>query len=116
MSSRPFGVTLVAIIAWVTGAIQIVGGIVSLFGNSLAAGLTAIVIGIITIAVSLGLFRGSNGARIVVTIVFILNIAASLYLVFALNASVWGAVGAIVLPVIGLILLYTGRANSFFRH
>lgn len=113
--SRPFGVTLVAIIAWITGAIQIVGGIFSLFGGQVTAGVVAIIIGIITIAVSLGLFRGSNGARIVVTIVFLLNIVSSLYFAIAMNGSIWAAIGAGVLPLIGLILLYTSRANAFFR-
>lgn len=113
--TRPFGVTLVAIIAWITGAIQIVSGIISLFGGAATAGVVAIIIGVITIAVSLGLFRGSNGARIVTTIVFLLNIAGSFYLRLALDASIWATVGAILLPVIGLVLLYTSRANTFFR-
>ncbi len=112
---RPFGVTLVALIAWITGALQIVTGIFALFGGAAAVGIAGIVIGVITILVSVGLFGGSNGARILTAIVFLLNIAGSLYVVFAQAGSVWAGIGSIVLPLIGLILLFTSRANAFFR-
>ncbi|MET0813083.1 MAG: hypothetical protein ABWY03_08510 [Microbacterium sp.] len=114
-TSRPFGVTLVAIIAWITGALQIITGIIALFGGNLTLGIVAIVVGVITILVSLGLFGGSNGARIIVTIVFLLNIGGSIYLIFAHPNQVWSAIGSIILPLIGLILLYTSRANAFFK-
>ncbi|WP_439592428.1 hypothetical protein [Microbacterium sp.] len=114
-TSRPFGVTLVAIIAWITGALQIITGIFSLFGANFALGIIAIVVGVITILVSLGLFGGSNGARLIVTIVFLLNIAGSIYLLVTQPGQAWSAVGSIILPLIGLILLYTSRANAFFK-
>lgn len=109
---RPFGVTLVAIIAWVTGALQIIGGAFALIVDVVSA-ITAIVIGIITILVSLGLFRGSNGARIIVTIVFLLNIAGSIWLLVS-GGGFFTAIGSLLLPVIGIILLYTKRASAFF--
>jgi len=112
--SRPFGVTLVAIIAWITGALQVIGGIIALFSVNAAVGITAIVVGVITVLVSIGLFGGSNGARIIVTIVFLLNIGGSIYLLVAHPGEVWSAIGSIILPLIGLILLYTSRANAFF--
>jgi hypothetical protein len=30
-------------------------------------------------------------------------------------AQLWSAIGSAVLPLIGLLLLFTSRANSFFR-
>jgi len=114
-SSRPFGVTLVAVIAWITGALQIITGVIALFGGNVTVGIIAIVIGVITILVSVGLFGGRNGARIIVTIVFLLNIGGSIYLLLAHPGQVWSAIGSIILPLIGLILLYTSRANAFFR-
>ncbi|MFD4422877.1 hypothetical protein ACFWN7_15430 [Agromyces sp. NPDC058484] len=118
--SRPGGVTLVAVLAWISGAIQIISGIVVLLGaGSVAVAATAawvaIIIGIITILVSLGLFRGSNAARIIVTIVFVLNLAAAIYTAIAAPNQLWSAIISGVLAVIGLILLYTARANEFFR-
>ena len=115
MAARPFGVTLVAIIAWIIGALQIISGIIALFIPAPVFGVGAIVIGIITIIVSLGLFRGSNAARIIVAIVFILNIAGSIWLLLTHQESFWSALGSAILPVIGLILLFTPKANEFFR-
>ncbi|WP_353808253.1 hypothetical protein [Agromyces sp. SYSU T00194] len=114
-AARPFGVTLVAIIAWITGLFQIIPAVFALIAGDLTYGIVGILIGLITIFVSLGLFRGSNGARIVVTIVFVLNIAASLYVVFAIDGGFWTAVWSILFPAIGIILLYTSKANAFFR-
>ncbi|MBA8815864.1 glucan phosphoethanolaminetransferase (alkaline phosphatase superfamily) [Microbacterium halimionae] len=111
---RPFGVTLVALFAWITGVLQIVTGILALFGGAAIVGLVAIAVGAITILVSLGLFGGSRGSRILVTIVFIINIAGSIALMITGDYSFWTALGSAFLPVIALILLYTGRANSFF--
>lgn len=112
--SRPFGVTLVAIIAWITGAFQIISGVVSLFSGQLTLGVVAIVVGIITILVSLGLFGGRNGARIIVAIIFLLNIGGSIWLMVTQPPALWSALGSLILPLIGLILLFTSRANAFF--
>lgn len=115
-ASRPFGVTIVAIIAWITGALQIVTGVFSLFGGNVTLGVVGIVVGIITVLVSLGLFSGSSGARLVVTIVFLLNIGGSIYLLIAYPGQAWSAIGSLILPLLGLILLYTSRANAFFKN
>ena len=39
----------------------------------------ALIIGILTIAVSLGLFRGSNVARIIMAVVFALNLVVAVW-------------------------------------
>ncbi|MCD2443561.1 hypothetical protein LQ757_14870 [Agromyces sp. SYSU K20354] len=118
--TRPGGVTLVAVLAWISGALQILGGIIVLIGGTEVPGATtaawvAIIIGIITILVSLGLFRGSNTSRVIVTIVFVLNLASAVYVMFAVPAQLWSAVISGAAALIGLILLYTARANEFFR-
>ncbi len=112
---RPFGVTIVAVIAWINGVVNIIQGIVSLLGGAdpTVAWIT-IFVGIITFLVSLGLFRGSNGARILVTIVFLINIAAAIYAIVAVPGYFFSAVVTGVLALIGILLLYTARANAFF--
>ena len=78
---RPGGVTLVAVLAWISGALQILTGILILFGGQgggAAVAWVAIIIGIITIIVSLGLFRANNAARIIVAIVFALNLISAI--------------------------------------
>ncbi|GLK27489.1 hypothetical protein GCM10017608_14230 [Agromyces luteolus] len=113
---RPGGVTLVAVLAWLNGAIAIISGIIHLFGEgfgSLPAWLT-IVIGAITIAVSLGLFRGSNTSRIIMTVVFVLNAAIAVYGVFTFGNGFWGPLIQGIIALIGLGLLWSRKANEFF--
>jgi len=111
MSRRPFGVTLVALIAWITGLLQIVSGVFTIFSP---AGWIAIVVGIVTIVVSFGLFGGNNGARILAAIVFAINVIGSIYLLFTFQTSFWSALWSGIFPLIGLLLLFTRSANAFF--
>lgn len=118
-ATRPAGVTVVAVIAWISGAINIIAGILLLFAALMAPdalwfGLIQLVLGIITIAVSLGLFRGSSGARTVVAIVFVLNLISALFVIFTQQAQVWSGIASGLLALIGIVLLYTRAANDFF--
>jgi hypothetical protein len=119
---RPGGVTLVAVIAWINGVLGVITGILLLTGGAAAdaaavttAAWITIVIGIITILVGVGLLRGSNVARIVATIVFVLNLANAIWTMFAVPGQLWVAIINALLAVIGLVLLYSARANEFFR-
>jgi len=117
--SRPLGVTLVAIIAWLSGAWSIVQGIIALIQgiptwNVFAAWVT-IFIGAITILVSVGLLRGDPSSRLVVTIVFAVNVVVN-GATAAGGGLPWAvAIPPIVLGLLGIILLFTPRANRFFR-
>lgn len=113
--NRPFGVTLVAIIAWLNGLWQILVGIFSILpgGTSIWVGPWLIVFGIIIILVSFGLFGGRNWARILTAIVFALNVVGALTLLF--SGQIWQGIGGLILPLIGLILLFSQKANAFFR-
>ncbi|RLK52757.1 hypothetical protein [Microbacterium telephonicum] len=113
--NRPFGVTLVAIIAWLNGLWQILVGIFSILpgGTSIWAGPFIIVFGILTIIVSFGLFGGRNWARILTAILFALNLLGALTLLF--GGQFWQGIGGAILPLIGLILLFSQKANAFFR-
>jgi hypothetical protein len=115
---RPGGVTLVAVLAWISGALQILTGVLILLGGQgggAAVAWVAIIIGIITIIVSLGLFRGNNAARIIVAIIFALNLVSAIITMFAYPAQLWSALIAGALALIGLLLLFSARANEFFR-
>ena len=115
---RPGGVTLIAVLTWINGLIGIVAGISALVSGAGAAGWIALILGVVTLAVGVGLLRGNNLARVLATIVFVLNIINTI-LVFIPGvqpgANVWTAIGTGVLSLIGLGLLYTSRANEFFR-
>jgi hypothetical protein len=111
---RPFGVTLVAVIAWLSGAIQIINAVLALLGGAGGRGWIALAIGILTIAVSLGLFRGRNAARVIMAVVFVLNIAVGAWALFV-SPYIWIPFITFLLALIGLVLLFTRRANAFFR-
>lgn len=111
---RPSGVTLVAVLAWITGAIQIVDGVVGLLSGQGGGAWVALVVGIVTIAVSLGLFRGNRTARTVMAVVFVLNIAVGVWALI-LSPYIWIPLTTAALALIGLALLFTRRANAFFR-
>jgi hypothetical protein len=118
--NRPGGVTLVAVLAWISGAVNIIAGILLLIAAIMAPaalwfGLVQLALGIITIVVSVGLLRGSSTARLVVTIVFVLDLLSALFVIFFQQAQVWSGVVSGVVVVIGLILLWTRRAGDFFR-
>ena len=119
-NGRPFGVTLVALLAWINGALTIIQGIVTLLNPPVGddwSGWIAIIIGAITILVSFGLFGGNTAARVIVTIVFVLNLVGALVAMFSVNvrAVVISAVITAALALIGILLLYTRPANAFFR-
>ena len=126
---RPGGVTLVAVLTWISGVLDIIGGSLLLFQTSvdatveqfggasqlIASALLTILIGVVVIVVAIGLLRGNNASRVVITIFQIISIIGSVFLAIAYPAGAIGEYFSIALAAIVLILLWTGRASSFFR-
>ena len=126
---RPGGVTLVAVLTWISGLLDIIGGSLLLFQTSveatveqfggpsqlIASALLTILIGVVVIVVAVGLLRGNNASRVVITIFQILSIVGSVFLAIAYPAGAIGEYFSIAVAAIVLILLWTGRASSFFR-
>ncbi|PJJ65231.1 DUF7144 family membrane protein [Compostimonas suwonensis] len=128
-AARPGGVTLVAVLTWISGALNIVIGVVMLFQQSnvellaqfggttgvITAGIVSIVLGLVIVLVARGLLGGSQVARVLVTIVQALALAgAVLGILFAPGQFVSSLVTGLLALLI-IILLYTARANAFFR-
>lgn len=123
--SRPVGVTIVAVLAWISGFFSILGGILLLISGLevasmsrealIIAAVISIIVGIVVIVVSFGLFRGSNVARIITTVVFVLNIVNAVVQIFTGTQSLWTALLSALPSIIGVILLYTKSANAFFN-
>lgn len=111
---RPVGVTVIAVIAWINGAIGIISGILGLIEGAGTVAWITLALGVLTLAVGVGLLNGSNVARVLATIVFLLNVAGAIYLLFN-GGTVWSAIGSGGLSLIALILLYTAKSNAFFR-
>jgi glucose dehydrogenase len=111
---RPVGVTIVAVIAWIIGAIQIVGAILALIAGAGFDAWAVLIVGILTIAVSLGLFRGNNTARIIMAVVFTLNLVVAVWAI-VIGVDFWDQVVAGVLAIIGLVFLFSKKASAFFQ-
>ena len=128
--TRPGGVTFIAVLVWIQGALDILAGILLLVGQNVegaadsfggrgglvTTAILYILIGVVIILVARGLLRGSRGARLVVTVVEVITLAGAVFLLIAsppqaLSAIVTGAVALLV-----ILLLWTGRAATFFRH
>jgi hypothetical protein len=126
---RPGGVTLVAVIAWISGLLDVIGGTLLLFqtrvsatveqfgGSSqlIASALLEILIGVVVIVVAIGLLRGNNASRIVITIFQILSIIGSVFLAIAYPAGAIGEYFSIAVAAIVLLLLWTRSATAYFR-
>lgn len=118
---RPGGVVLIAVLAWIGAALQIISGILVLTrvlspnGVGTEAAWVAIVVGVISFIVAFFLFSGSNLARILVTISFALSLLTAIVAIIANPANLVAPIISGLVAVIGIVLLYTNRANEFFR-
>jgi hypothetical protein len=118
---RPGGVVLIAVLAWIGAAAQIISGILVLTrvlspnGVGTEAAWIAIIVGVISFIVAFFLFGGSNIARILVTISFALSLLTAIFAILANPANAVGPIVSGLVAVIGIALLYTKRANEFFR-
>lgn len=119
-AGRPTGVTLVAVIAFLSGAVGVIAGTLLLIAAIMAPaalwlGVIQLALGILTIAVGVGLLRGSRTARVLAAIVFALNLVSALFIIFFQQAQLWSGIAGGILALLGLILLFTRSANEFFR-
>jgi hypothetical protein len=126
---RPAGVTLVAVLTWISGLLDIISGSLLLFQTSvsatveqfggesqlIASALLRILIGVVIIVVAIGLLRGNNASRVVITVFQMLSITGSVFLAIAYPAGAIGEYFSIAVAAIVLILLWTGRASAYFR-
>jgi len=117
---RPAGVTIVAILAIISGALSILGSVLVFSAGPgtviVATGVVSLVIGIVTFLVGFFLLRGSSAARILATIVFILSVVDAVYTLATQPAELWSAFFSGLLALIGLIFLWTKRASAYFAH
>ena len=129
-NGRPGGVTLVAVLTWIQGLLDVVGGIILLFNVSepaferefgygdavLIAGVAAIVIGVVIIVVARGLLGGSRVSRGIVTIFVLLSLISAVYVAIAIPAQLAAAIVSGLLSLVVLGLLWSGKAASFFAN
>lgn len=125
MAVRPGSVTFVAVLTYINGILNVIGGVILLIARDQVAGsagggvagittaaIISILLGIIVIIVARGLLRGSPGARVVVTVVMIVDIVNGVILLF--SGQLASGIVQILWSLLIIVLLFTRRANGFF--
>ncbi|BDZ55388.1 DUF7144 family membrane protein [Agromyces marinus] len=126
--SRPVTVTIIGLLAFIAGALDMVSGVVLFFllpvqevvdgfggtGPMITAATVSIVIGLVTAVLAGGLLRGSQGARLIVTVLQVLSVIGSLFLAVAYLGIPVGEWIGIAVSAVVLILLWTPKASAFF--
>ncbi len=128
VNRRPGGVTLVAVLVWISGVLDIIGGVLLLFmqndaelqsslggsGGLLSAAVGGILLGAIVVVVANGLLRGRNSARLVITVVEVLSIVVGIFLAIAAPTLLSSELVGVLLSVVVLALLWSRSASKYF--
>ena len=126
---RPIGVTIVVVLAFISGIVDIVSGILLLFrgddpdvsdalGGSngvLAASIGSMVLGAVVLVLAIGIWRGSWVSRMIVTVLEALSLIQSLFLAVAYLGDPVGEWASVFLSAIVMILLWTRASSAYFR-
>jgi hypothetical protein len=126
---RPLGVTIVAALAIISGAFDILGGILLLilgsdaeaaeaFGGSAlltTAAITAIAIGVIMVIIAFGLLRGNAVSRIAATVVQAFSLVMSIWLAITQPSTLGTEIPSALLALAVLVLLWSGESTRYFR-
>jgi hypothetical protein len=127
--ARPVGITIVSILAFISGVIDIIAGILSIFeadnpevnaalggsGGVFTSSIGSMILGLIVVILSFGLWLGYWWARMIVTVVQALSLIHSLFLAVAYLGNPVGEWASVLLSAIVLILLWTRPASAFFN-
>jgi hypothetical protein len=129
---RPLTVSVVVVIAWIIGILNIVAGAVLLFTAGNDAELTAqtngdlsairswsiglIIFGLIVALVASALGRGGQFARFLISLLMILRIFADIIFIGSYGTyDLNGAIFSVILAFIVLVLLWNSKASRFFN-
>lgn len=118
---RPFSVTLVVAVIFISGILGVVAGFMRIFGwgvdeaqKNVLAGSITIAIGVIYLLVANAVARGSGFARLLVAFVTVINIGLAIWVMFITPGRWLDSLILIFLGLVVLALLYNGRAREFF--
>ncbi len=123
---RPRGVTVIGVVAYVGGIVDVVGGSMllvlatgaALLANPLPGGLvtaiTVIIAGIIVVAVADGLMRGSGVARWIVTVVRGVSLITQIVALTAGGVAFIVGIVSVLISAIVLSWLWTPSARAYF--
>ena len=126
---RPIGVAIVAVLAGLSGVVDVIAGILLMFeggnpevanalggsGGVLWASIAGILLGVVVLALSFGIGLGRWVARMIVTVLEALSLIQSLFLAVANLGNPVGEWASVLFSAIVMILLWTRPASAYFR-
>lgn len=128
--ARPAGVTLVVFLAYLSGILDVVSGLLLLLARNDAAaqrdsgldggtlmlvGIVTILIGVFVILLAGALGRGSSGARLIVTAVMVARLGIGIWGVIAIHSVTrWSSLLSAVIAAVVLLLLWSSSASEWF--
>ena len=131
MARRPLGVTLLVVLIVLNGLIALVGGLVlaiqhddrsvirqtAMSSDSLLTyGIALIIVGAIYLLIARGLATGGGISRFLVGAFSLLNLVAGIWVAVEKDGRLQTqAIVSAVISAVVLVLLYSPRANAFFR-
>jgi hypothetical protein len=131
MARRPLGVTLLVVLIVINGLLALVGGLYLAIqhddrdlvretgvssDNLLVYGISLAVVGTIYLVIARGLATGGGISRFLVGAFSLINLIAGIWVAVEKDGQLQtqGIINAVVSGIV-LILLYSPRANAFFR-
>jgi len=125
---RPITISIVAVLAFLSGVVDIITGIVLMFdagnpevnaafggsGGALTSAIGSTLLGVIVVALSFGIWRGRWVARMIITVLQALSLIHSLFLAVANMGNPIGEWASVLVSLIVLILLWTRPASAYF--
>jgi hypothetical protein len=123
-------VTLLVVLVVIGGILSVIGGIALIFlkdnpdvvvetgssGVGLWAGIGTIIVGLIYLAVAKGLSNGNGLSRLIVAIVSLLSIIGGFWVgITQVGNGALSGWSSVFWGVIILVILYSPKANAFFR-
>jgi hypothetical protein len=128
---RPGGITLIVVLAWISGLLNVLGGIFIIIDRHdhrlinesgasadelIWAGIFTIIVGVIVIGLASALGRGSRGARLVFGIFAVLNLAGGLVAAFSYvgEQRTTGIVAAVIWAFVLYLLYGSERDREYF--
>jgi hypothetical protein len=128
-AGRPIGVAIVAVLAFISGVIHIIRGMLLIFqgddpdttaafggsGGLLTTAIGLMVLGLVVVILSFGIWLGRWISRMIVTVLQVFSLIGSLFMAVAYLGDPVGAWASVGVSAIVLILLWTRSASAYFR-
>jgi hypothetical protein len=124
---RPVEVTVIVVLTYVSAIVDIVSGLLLILARYLpdltgtplrsfvtVGGAVVVLFGFLTIAVASGVARGDRNARLIMTVLLGLAILVAGFAILVDPGALWFQLVNVVLGVVVIVVLWTGRARQFF--